>query len=214
MSCCHCQGIESEFNQKYVSKDLKRYRKKGIGKTTRWLIQALQSAGIEELTLLDIGGGLGVIQHQLLQNGVRSASAVEISSAYLAVAKQEAGRLGLEDRIRFYQGDFIELGQNIPAADIVTLDRVICCYPDMPELIKCSIEKTGKLFALVYPRDILPIRIVSIISTIFGWLKRSSFRFYVHSSKAVHDQIGSNHFKQISYRNTLIWQVAVYERRN
>jgi ubiquinone/menaquinone biosynthesis C-methylase UbiE len=138
MNCCQRQGIESEFNQKYVKKDLKRYRKKGIGKTTRWLIEAIQSAGIRESTLLDIGGGIGAIQHQLLRDGVRSASAVEISPAYLAAAKEEADRLGLEDHIRFYQGDFIELATDIPVADIVTLDRVICCYPEMPKLVEVS----------------------------------------------------------------------------
>ena len=137
---------------------------------------------------------------------------MEISPAYLAAAKEEADRLGLEDRIRFYQGDFIELAPDIPAADIVTLNRVVCCYPDMPELVRISMEKTGKLLALVYPRDTLPIRIVSIIGIIFLWLKRSSFRFYVHSSNAVHKKITDNNFRKIFYRKTLIWQVVVYER--
>lgn len=212
MNCCQQQGIESEFNQKYVTKDIKRHRKKGIGKTTRWLIEAVQKAGTEGMTLLDIGGGIGAIQHQLLRDGVRSASAVEISPAYLAAAKEEADRLGLRDRIRFYQGDFIELGPNIPTADIVTLDRVICCYPDMPELVKLSSDKSEKLLALVYPLDTLLIRIVSIIGIIFLRIKRSSFRFYVHSSNAVHKKITGNNFRQIFYRRSLIWQVVVYER--
>lgn len=212
MNCCQRQGIESEFIQKHVAKDLGRYRKKGIGKTTHWLIESIQSAGIKESTLLDIGGGVGAIQHQLLRDSVQSASAVEISPAYLAAAKEEAARLGLTDRIRFYQGDFIELAPDIPAADIVTLNRVLCCYPDMPKLVNTSMEKTGKLLALVYPRDTLLIRMVSIIGIIFLWLKRSAFRFYVHSSNAVHKKITDNNFKQIFYRKTLIWQIAVYLR--
>lgn len=212
MNCCQCQGIESEFNRKYVEKDLKRYRKKGIGKTTRWLIEVLEKAGTKGLTLLDIGGGIGAIQHQLLQDGIRAASAVEISSAYLAAAREEAGRLGLDNRMRFYQGDFVDLAPSIPPADIVTLDRVICCYPDMSELVKLSAEKAGKFLALVYPHDTLPARMIRIISMFFFWLKRSPFRLYIHSSQAVHDQIRSNNFRQIFYRKTPIWQVVVYER--
>lgn len=212
MNCCQRQGIESEFNEKYVKKDLKRYRKKGIGKTTRWLIEAIQSAGIKESTLLDIGGGIGAIQHQLLRDGVQSASAVEISPAYLAAAKEEAGRIGLEDRIRFYRGDFIELAPDIPVADIVTLNRVICCYPHMHDLVKLSADKAGKLLALVYPRNTPLIRIVSFIGIIYLWFRRSSFRFYVHSPNAVHEKIIDNSFNQIFYRKSLIWQVVVYER--
>ncbi len=38
MDCCQCQGIEARFDQKYVAKKLKAYRKKGPKKTTWQLI--------------------------------------------------------------------------------------------------------------------------------------------------------------------------------
>jgi hypothetical protein len=68
------------------------------------------------------------------------------------------------------------------------------------------------MLALVYPRNTLLVRIVSFIGIIFLWLRRSSFRFYVHSPHAVHEKIIGNNFKEIFYRKTLIWQVVVYER--
>ena len=67
MSCCQCQGIETQFDRKSVAKDLEHYRKKGPNKTTNMLIEALKAEGIEEMVLLDIGGGVGAIQHELLK---------------------------------------------------------------------------------------------------------------------------------------------------
>ena len=43
---------------------------------------------------------------------------------------QEARDAGLLDRIDFVDGDFVRRAAETDEADIVTLDRVVCCYPD------------------------------------------------------------------------------------
>jgi magnesium-protoporphyrin O-methyltransferase len=134
-------------------RQLKRYHKKGPDKTTRILLDAPKVQGIEGLTLLDIGGGFGAIQYDLLKNGLRHANSVEAATAYIDAAREEALRQGLDDRIRLYHGDFVDLASEIQSADIVTLDRVICCYHDMAEQVGSSLERSRKLYGLVYPRD-------------------------------------------------------------
>src|SRR5262249_45625807 len=123
-------------NTQHVTKELARYRQHGPAKNTLLLVQALraqlQAQGIEHRTLLDIGGGVGAIPHLLLHDGVRQASDVEASATYLAAAREEAERRGLAEHISFQHGDYVTLAPTIPAADIVTRDRVICCYGDMP----------------------------------------------------------------------------------
>ena len=57
MNCAHCQGVEKQFDKGVAERALREYRSHGPGKTTRLLIEALKAAGIEDLTLLDIGGG-------------------------------------------------------------------------------------------------------------------------------------------------------------
>lgn len=126
MNCCQCQGIEELFSQKYVSKELARYRSKGPDKTTIMLTEALKVEGVNGLKLLDIGGGVGAIQHELISAGVDQATDVEASSAYLDAAFEEAQRQGHADQISYHYGNFIDLADNIQPADIVTLDRVIC----------------------------------------------------------------------------------------
>src|SRR3990172_7589916 len=126
MNCTQCQGIEELFSEDFVARELKRYRKRGPDKTTRMMIEALKKEQLEGLTLLDIGGGLGAIQHELLRAGVGSATDIEASWAYLNAAKTEAVRQGYAERVRYQHGNFIDVAANVPPADIVTLDRVIC----------------------------------------------------------------------------------------
>src|SRR5258708_39620563 len=150
MPSCQCQGIETQFNRREAANKLADYRKKGPLPSTRLLIAALLDAGVQDRTLLDIGGGIGAIQCELLKAGARAAVNVDASSAYLGAAQQEAHRQGLSGRVEYHQGDFVELADAIPPADIVTLDRVICCYPDMPALVGLSADRARQLYALVY----------------------------------------------------------------
>ena len=153
MDCCQCQGIERFFDKKVAAKDLKRYRKKGPTGTTRALIEALKAEGLEGLTLIDIGGGIGVIQHELMDAGVATATNVDASSACVETAREKAQRRGYVDRVTYHHGNFVEMASELAPADIVTLDKVICCYHDMDGLVGASSELAGKLYGVIYPRD-------------------------------------------------------------
>src|SRR5437867_553179 len=107
MTSCQCQGIEDQFNSREAAKKLADYRKHGPAGTTRLLIAALKDAGVAGRTLLDIGGGIGAIQLELLKAGARSAVSVDASTAYTEAAQQEARRQGLDNRIQFQHGDFV-----------------------------------------------------------------------------------------------------------
>ena len=87
MDCCQCKGIETVFNEREARGKLKAYRKNGPAKTTRMLIEALEKQGVEGMTLLDIGGGVGAIQQELLRDGVERATAVDASSAWMYLSR-------------------------------------------------------------------------------------------------------------------------------
>ena len=132
MSCCsQCQGIESVFSKRMANGELKEYRRKGPSKTTQQLLDFIKKQdNIQGKTLLDIGGGVGAIQHKLVEAGVDRVTNVDASSAYLNTARAEATRLGYVDKASYHAGDFVDLAPTIDAADVVTLDRVLCCYPE------------------------------------------------------------------------------------
>jgi hypothetical protein len=212
MNCCQCQGIEELFSQPYVTKDVARYRAKGPDKTTRMLIEAIKGSNIEGQTLLDIGGGVGAIQHQLLAAGLEHATDVEASTAYLNAARAETQRRGYLERVSYHQGNFVDLAPDIAPADIVTLDRVICCYPDMEKLVSLSAARARKQYGLVYPRDTWWIRIGLAVANLFFRLRRSAYRGFVHPTKRVEAILGGAGLKRSFYCQTLYWQVVVYAR--
>jgi magnesium-protoporphyrin O-methyltransferase len=214
MDCCQCQGIETKFDQKYAAKKLKQYRKDGPKKTTLQLIEALQVEDSQGLELIDIGGGVGDIQHALLSNGVRSAINIEASSAYLRACQEEAERQGHAEQITHFQGNFVDLAGDIPSADIVTLDRVICCYDDMVQLVELSAQKAKRLYGVVYPRDKWWVKLGNLLYyNLRNWLQRSPLRNFVHPTKAVEDVIQKNGLERCFYREMGPWQVVVFSRQ-
>lgn len=212
MNCCQCQGIEEEFGDKYVHWELSQYREKGANQTTRMLVDALKAAGVQGRTLLDIGAGLGAIEHELIAAGVSQATDVDASRAYIQVARTEANRRGIADRIHFEYGDFVDIAPQVPSADIVTLDRVVCCYHDMKNLVELSAARAGKLYGLVYPRDTWWARLGVNVLNLFYRLRRKPFRTFVHPTRAVDAIVRKHGFQQRYYGKTPIWQVVVYSR--
>jgi len=213
MDCCQCHGIESQFDQAEAERKLREYRRRGPARSTQIMLDALIAENIQGQTLLDIGGGVGAIQHALLKAGVSRAVDIDASSAYLSAAKSEAARQGHADRVSYQHGNFVELASSITPADIVTLDRVICCYHDMPALVGRSAAKAMRLYGLVYPRDVWWVRGGVRASNAMLWLQRSTFRTFAHSRKAVDAVVLQNGLEPVFTRNAGLWQVALYARR-
>jgi SAM-dependent methyltransferase len=210
MSCC--ESIDRQFDRAEVEGMLRRFRRRGPDRSTRLLIEALRSDGPIGETLLDIGGGIGAIHHELLDAGMHSAVEVDISSASIAAAEEEARRRGHDGRVQFVRGDFVDIAAGIDAADVVTLDRVICCYPNMEQLVAASSAKAKRLYGAVYPRE-SPWMRVGVVA-INGWLRltRSDFRVYLHAPAAIVRALTQHGLHLRTRRRTIAWEVAVFAR--
>ena len=189
-----------------------RYRKEGAAKTTRQLIAAISRQGLKDLTLLDIGGGLGGIQHALLAGGAVQATYVDASPAYVKAAREEAARREIDEQITFLHGDFVDLAEEIPPADLVTLDRVVCCYDDMQALVKLSAEKARKLYGMVFPRDLWLFRTLLPVANFLIGLTGSPFRIFLHSTKQVEEILREQGLVANYYQKSGFWQIMVYSR--
>ena len=212
MASCQCQGIEREFSEQYTVRELTRYRRKGASRTTRMLTEALKAENLEGGTLLDIGGGGGAIPHILLAAGMRSATCVEASSAYAAAASREARRRGLAEQVEQLQGDFVEMAPRVGQHDVVTLDRVICCYDDLDSLVGLSGSKARRLYGLVFPREAWWIRLGIRLLNATMRLRRRSYRSYLHSTERLESLLTGMGFSRRFADQTAFWQVRVYAR--
>jgi magnesium-protoporphyrin O-methyltransferase len=210
---CQCEGIESRFDAAYAAQKLDRYRRTGPDPTTGALLDALRAEGVEGLTLLDIGGGVGAIQHELLRAGVSSVVEVEASAAYQDACRAEAERQGHADRIEHHLGDFGSLADAIAPADIVTLDRSVCCWPDMPGLVRSSAVRARRLYGLVYPRDDWWVRVGwRAFSRLRMLLHSNPMQVYVHRTRDVEGILRGQGLVRRSHRTMGVWQVAVFAR--
>ena len=212
MSCPQCQGIETFFDQREAERELRSYRKNGPAGITSLLLDAIRAEGVDGASLLDVGGGVGAIQHELLGAGAASAVSVDASGAYLAVAKEEAERRGLADRIEQRFGDFVDMAPQIGQADIVTLDKVICCYHDVEQLVRLSSAKAKRIYAVVYPRYNLLFRALAKLASVYFRLRRTSFRVFVHPTAVVEALVEGNGLRRTFYRKRGAWQVALFTR--
>jgi magnesium-protoporphyrin O-methyltransferase len=192
--------------------DLRRYREQGPDRTTRALIDAIVAEGVEGATLLDIGAGIGAIQLELLAKGAAKAESVDASEAFVQIARAEAERRGYGDRTAAQVGDFVALAAGIEPADVVTLDRVVCCYPDLPALLGAASDHARRIVGLVYPRDIWWNRIVARARNAFGWIMRDPTRWYLHRPGEVDAILRTAGYRRREITRDLIWQVALYER--
>ncbi len=212
MPCTHCLAVETTFNDRSAERRREQLHRDGLDRTTVWLIECLEGLGIDGSTVMDIGGGLGGIALRLLEAGARSATLVEASSAFLQAAQREADDRGLADRVAWQHGDFVELAPVLDEADVVCLDRVICCYPDMPSLVGLSSARAGRFYGLVIPRRTWWTRAGAWGINAVMWLSRNAFRVFVHPPEVIESIAEANGLEAIFRRREAIWQMVVFRR--
>lgn len=210
-SCC-TGDYDRLFNEKAARDDLESYRRHGPRGSTERLIDAIRTMGVDGATLIDIGGGVGVIQHELLAAGAAASIDVDASHAFLAAAREEAVRRGFGDRAAHRYGDFVELAPEVEPADLVTLDRVICCYPDMTALVSASASRARRAYGLVFPVDRWWIRLGARFGNVLARLFCGTFRAHIHPTREVDAVVRSHGFEPAMHHRGLVWQTIVYRR--
>lgn len=168
---------------------------------------------MEDLELIDVGGGVGIIQHELLKKGLKNATQVEASEPYLLASQEEAQLNASHDRLSSFYGDFVELFGELPEADIVTADRVLCCYPHRRDFIDAMAKKSRQYCAVVYPREKWFINFGIKTVNLYLNLIRSSFRLYFHGEEDVQHDFTENDFKLTERDQTFLWNVELYEKQ-
>jgi magnesium-protoporphyrin O-methyltransferase len=210
-NCCD-QDFERLFDEREAEHDLTDWRRHGLPAPTAELIEVLRADGIAGAAVLDIGAGVGMVHLELLAAGAASAVDVDASTAYLAAAKGEAERRGLAERVEYRYGDVVELARTLPPADVVALDRVICCYPDLEALLGAATSTRPRLIGLVHPTDSGWIRASMALFNALGRLLRRHHSFYVHRRSEMDRILHEAGFAERHRGGGRFWKVTVYVR--
>lgn len=206
--CCRV----NTFSRREAEDDLRRYRRSGVGGATKALIEAIVAEGIEGASLLDVGGGIGAIQLELLAAGLGIAQSVDATEAYVEIAREEAVRRGYADRTRHVLGTLSEVGEAAESADVVTLDKVVCCDPDVAGLLGEVARRARRMIGLVYPRITWWNRLAARIYSVWGRVTRDPTRWCLHPTARVDGLLREAGFVRREVTRTFIWQVVLYVR--
>ncbi len=214
MKCCssRCAAAECQFGPAIASRDLRRYQRKGPDSPSRLFLEALRAELKSGDSLLDVGAGVGVLDFELLAKGVKIATLVEASPAYLEAAEREGQSRSLTERLQFVVGDFTSVADTIARADVVTMHRVVCCYPDCASLLRAATVHAGRVLAFSYPRDRWYLRLWLAFENLRRRFSGSPFRTFVHSPTALDTTIGQAGFRRTRRFRTLVWAIDVYVR--
>jgi magnesium-protoporphyrin O-methyltransferase len=205
------------FDARRARKDLRAYSKRGArGPTRRLLVGVLASLreqGNVSFTHLDIGGGVGVLQHELARDGSVRTTAVDASRPYLEALRQAATERGYEARQTRIEGDFTDVADRVEPATVVTLDKVICCYPDMATLVRASARKATALYCIVVPRDTAWVRAsVGLVNWCLWRVLRRQFQAFAHTHQAIDRACAEEGLSLDQDDSRLVWCVRLYRR--
>lgn len=213
MNCCsHCEDAADLFSDKKAKKELRHYRRKGPETSTRLLLDTIRKEKVEGKTLLDIGGGVGVIPFELFSDGLERAVNVEASQPFLKVSGEESEKRGHSAKMTYHFGDFTDMAHTLDEADIVTLDKVICCYPDMEKLVRISTGKAGTFYGVIYPRERHFTWIAIGLANLWFRFRGSNFRSYLHPPVEIDRQIRNSGFRLVRSATTFLWQIKTWVR--
>jgi magnesium-protoporphyrin O-methyltransferase len=210
--CCECEAIDRHFAADRAADELATYVRRGPTGTSRLLLRALSGLSPPIDSILDIGAGIGVLHHELIRSGAHSAVHVEAASAYVDAARKESIRRGHAGRVRFIHGDFLALAPSIAPADLVTLDRVVCCYAAFEPLIRLSAERARRVYALSFPHDRWYVRAHTRWQNHRRKRAGNPFRTFVHPVPNIRALIRAAGFVVHRSCRTLAWEVLVCTR--
>jgi magnesium-protoporphyrin O-methyltransferase len=176
------------------------------------MVDEIVNRGVAGASVLEVGGGIGALEIELLRAGAARATNVELVGTYEEAAGQLLDTLGLAARVDRTLLDFARDGVRVPRADIVLLHRVICCYPDMETLVRVSADHATTILALSFPADRWWWRVGQLLSR--GWfrLRGCAFRLYLHDPRRILAVAESAGLRPVLQERGLVWQIAVLER--
>jgi 2-polyprenyl-3-methyl-5-hydroxy-6-metoxy-1,4-benzoquinol methylase len=212
--CCPHSRSAGRFFSRFARRYRQRFRRKGFEPLQRGLLEGIERAGVQGATLLEIGCGVGTLHQHLLKQGAARAVGVDLAPRMIEEAEALAREDGLADRTRYRVGDFVEEAQTFDPADVVILDKVICCYPDAQRIVEASAGRARRVYAYSIPRDRWYTRLGAALAALAFRLFGSDFRPYVHDPGRIDAWLAAAGFARRYEHHTLAWltRVCVLER--
>lgn len=214
MECCPGgNAYEVEFSHDYARSTAQRYVRRGLTRLAGRMVDFVQARGIEGSSILEIGGGVGHVCIDLLRRGAATATNLDLSPNYEEEARELAARYGLAGRLARLQLDIARSPDDVPPADVVILNRVVCCYPDYVGLLSAAGSHARSLLVMSYPTANPWNRLLLGIENWSKLARGREFRAYLHDPAAMIAIPERNGLRLVMEHHGPAWSIAGFERR-
>jgi magnesium-protoporphyrin O-methyltransferase len=210
--CCDPRGCDDIFGSRFAVHRARRYRRHGLDPTERRIVEFLVRRGVEGSSVLEVGGGLGEIQIELLRAGASRATNLELVDAYEAEARRLADEAGVGDRVRRHLVDIAVTPQQVERADVVVLHRVVCCYPDAGRLLAAAADHAGGVLVFSHPPRNLVSRGILAVQNAFFRLTGKTFRTFAHPPQEMVGVLRRHGLRPVYEHRGTVWHVMGLER--
>jgi 2-polyprenyl-3-methyl-5-hydroxy-6-metoxy-1,4-benzoquinol methylase len=178
--CCEPEGYDETFSRRFARRMARRYRRRGLSRSARAIVSFLTDRGIDGASILEVGGGVGELHVELLRHGAAKATNLEISTNYEPEAALLLERTGMSARVERRFLDIAEVPDEVEAADVVVLHRVVCCYPHYERLLGAAASKADRLMVFSHPPRNRLTRTMLWCDNTVRKLKGDTFRTFAH----------------------------------
>jgi len=213
-SCCNARGCDEFFTSRMARRAAERYRKNGVDKTAELMLAFLEEHGIEGATVLEIGGGVGEMQIELLKRGAARTLNLELSPGYDEEAVRLVREVGLEGRAERRLHDIAADSVGVEPVDVVVLHRVVCCYPDYERLLSAAADHARRLLVFSHPPRNVVSRLLLGAQNLLFRLRRKEFRTFAHPPARMLGVVEERGLLLAYTHRPVVWQIAGFERRS
>lgn len=210
--CCEPQGYDRVFSTRQAERDAARFRRSGLSWAPRRTLELFRDGVLEGRTLLEVGGGIGDLQVELLRADVERAASVELSAGYEQAAARLLDDGGLRGRSTRLVGDFATRPELAEPADVVVMHSVVCCYPDAERLLTAAAARARRFLVLSYPRETWWLRAFAPLQNLYPRLRGSDFRFYVHPVAAIQSTVERAGLRQVHSERNWVDHLTIFVR--
>jgi magnesium-protoporphyrin O-methyltransferase len=210
--CCARHGQEELFGERSARRDAERYRRRGADRMARSLARRAAARGVAGTTVLEIGGGVGPVLFELLREGAERGEIVELVPAYEPFVRELAEEQGVGERVSFRTADLVATPEEGSPADLVVLNKVVCCTPDGVELAGVAASLARRTLVLSHPREAWWARAAMSATNAGFRLLRRRFRVFVHPTRALEAAIEAHGLVRASVAEGPLFRVAAFER--
>jgi 2-polyprenyl-3-methyl-5-hydroxy-6-metoxy-1,4-benzoquinol methylase len=203
--CCDPHGFDEVFSPRFARKQARRYRRRGLGSAERDMVEFLAGRGLAGATVLEIGGGVGEIQLELLRRGASRTTNLELVTAYDGPARELAREAGLTDRVERRLHDIVEAPEEVERADVVVLHRVVCCYPDYERLLAAAADHAGRLLVFSHPPRHLASRAFVASQNAVLRLTGHRYQSFAHPPEAMLEVLREHGLTAVHSRRGPVW---------